>query len=79
MPKLEDAVIRRDDGWAFQCPRTDGTCAPFTSTGWPTKASAVARLTEHEAEHTDRTPMSDLHDFREKHGLTLNADGSVSA
>lgn len=93
MTAIADAVVEREDGWGFQCPRGgDGSCAPFVSTGWPTKKSATARLAEHLAEHdegdaaisegrdVDRSKlMSSLEDFRAKHGLTVNADGSVSA
>lgn len=74
------AVTQADDeSWGLVCPRTDGSCAPFTSTGWPTKATALARLAEHEAEHTDQTPMSSLDDFRDKHGLTVNDQGKAVA
>lgn len=87
---LADAVVELEDGHAFQCPRTDGSCAPFTSRGWPTKASALARLKEHMDEHAegdaataegrevDRTKlMSPMHEFLAKHGLTTDANGKA--
>lgn len=69
------------DGWDVECPVTDGTCGadgkPFTSTGWPTKASAVARAEEHFAEHRGETVMSTLEDFRAEHGLDVDKGGKA--
>lgn len=79
MPKAAEAVTEGPDGWGFVCPRTDGSCAPFRSTGWPTKATAVARLAEHEYEHTEQVVMSSLDDFRAKHGLTVVEGGKAVA
>lgn len=72
---MADVVKGEDGTWGFTCPRTDGSCGPFTSTGWPTKASAAARLAEHTAEHEDGTPMSAIEDFRAAQGLTVDGEG----
>lgn len=79
---LDKCVTKDGDTWALRCPITDGTCGgngePFTSTEWPTKASARARLDEHIAEHKGEGPMSSLEEFRAKHGLTVDAEGVVT-
>lgn len=81
MSLVADAVQEGDSGWDFVCPITDGTCGsegvPFTSRQWPTKATARARLDEHIAEHKGEGTMSSLEEFRDKHGLSVNADGSA--
>lgn len=79
MSALEDAVAPGAYGWDAVCPREDGSCGPdpFASRGWPTRETAEARLAEHEAEHTDRTPMTDLEAFRQLHGLTVNDQGQA--
>lgn len=79
MPALEDAVAPGKYGWDAVCPRTDGSCGPdpFTSRGWPTKETALARLAEHEYEHTEQVLMSSLDDFRAKHGLAVNDQGQA--
>lgn len=72
-----------DDTWTLTCPVTDGTCGdretgvPFTSSEWPTKKLARARLDEHVAEHKGEGVMSSLEEFRRKHGLHVNADGKA--
>lgn len=79
---LEQSVSQGDDGWDFVCPGVEGSLcgeeggAPFTSTGWPTKASALARGREHFDDHLG-TPMSSLEDFRAKHGLGVTDDGKA--
>jgi hypothetical protein len=81
---LNDYVAKDEEAgtWALRCPVTDGTCGgdgqSFTSTGWPTKATAHARLVEHVAEHKGEGVMSSLEEFRAKHGLTVDAEGVVT-
>lgn len=80
MSKLDDAVSEGETGWDFVCPGFDGDpCGPWASRGWPTKKTATERGREHFASHTDKVPTSSLDDFREKHGVQLNDDGSVTA
>lgn len=80
MSALEDAVTQDEDGsWRFTCQAPVGTCAPFVSSQWPTKATALARGREHALEHAEGKPMTDLHEFREAHGLTVDADGRAVA
>jgi hypothetical protein len=78
--KLDNAVAETDAGWDFVCPVTDGTCGangtPFTSTGWPSKKTALARGQEHLDDHAG-TPMSSLEAFRAKHGLAVTDDGKA--
>jgi hypothetical protein len=77
---LDQSVSRADDGtWTFTCPVTDGSCAPFVSSQWPTKKTATARGQEHFEEHLHGTPMRSLDDFRAEHGLTVNPDGMAVA
>lgn len=78
MAALEDAVSKDDDGtWRFTCGAPAGTCAPFVSSGWPTKASAVERGREHADEHATGTLMTPMADFLEKHGLTTDDNGKA--
>ena len=93
MSALEDAVTEGPDGWAFRCPGfADNFCGNWSSSQWPTKKLALARGREHLDEHAEYTAAmaegrdpdpsmftTQLHVFREKHGLTVNDDGSVSA
>ena len=81
---LTDAVARGEGGgYDFVCPVTDGTCGDpasgetFRSTGWPTKAAALARAEEHAAEHKGEGAMSTLDDFRAKHGVGVDGDGKA--
>ena len=55
---LDKAVTRSEDQttWDFACPGIQGSLCgadgqPFTSTGWPTKATALARGQEHFDDH----------------------------
>jgi hypothetical protein len=81
---LEQSVSQGDAGWDFTCPGVQGsacgdpdTGVPFTSTGWPTKATALARGREHFDDHLGVAPMSTLEDFRTKHGLGVDTDGNA--
>lgn len=78
---LDQSVARGDEGWDFRCPGVSGSpCGgeePFASTGWPTKASALARGQEHFDDHRGVAPMSTLEDFRAKHGLGVTEDGKA--
>lgn len=79
---LEQAVTKGDTGWDFACPGVQGSACgadgvPFTSTGWPTKASAIERGREHFDDHLGIAPMSTLEDFRAKHGLGVDTDGNA--
>lgn len=87
---LSACVTEADDGtWDANCPVTDGSCGtrpekvedrvPWRSTGWPTKATARARLDEHVEEHKTGQPASDLNEFRAKHGLIVDESGVVRA
>jgi hypothetical protein len=85
MSVLDDAVTKGDDGgWDFRCPGIQGSLCgepggdPFASTGWPTKVAATERGREHFAEHKGEGVTSSLDEFRTKHGLVVNDDGSVS-
>lgn len=74
---LDKAVSAADDGtYGFTCPVTDGSCGadgvPFTSTEWPTKKAAAARLQQHIDDHRGTAPMQTLEDFREAQGLVEN-------
>lgn len=80
--RVEEAVTQsKDKTWSFECPVNDGTCGAngvsFITTDWPTKAVALARAEEHVADHKGKAPMSTLEEFREKHGLSVNADGKA--
>lgn len=71
-----------DDTWTFQCPGVTGSLCggdgvPFSSTGWPTKKTATERGREHFAEHKGEGAMSTLEDFRAKHGLGVDSNGSA--
>jgi hypothetical protein len=87
MPKkiLDESVTSTDDGttWDFQCPGVAGSrCGtvdgpPFTSTGWPSKKTALARGQEHFDEHKGNGPARTLEEFRKAHGLTVDPDGAV--
>lgn len=79
---LEQSVAKGETGWDFTCPGVEGSqCGgdgvPFTSTGWPTKAVALARGREHFDDHLGIAPTSTLEDFRAKHGLGVNTDGNA--
>lgn len=79
---LEQAVTQGDAGWDFTCPGVQGSSCggegvSFTSTGWPTKATATARGREHFDDHLGTAPMSTLEDFRAKHGLGVDSDGNA--
>jgi hypothetical protein len=64
-------VTHHDDGtWGFECPEPSG-CAPFVSTGWPTRASATKRLEQHKAEHETGEPMQELEAFRTDNNLVV--------
>lgn len=75
------AVRETDDGHHdFACPGfVDDACGengvPFTSTGWPSHETAVARGREHIDDHKGIAPMSELHEFRVKHGVEVRPDG----
>lgn len=76
-----DAVTLAETGWGFVCPYTTGcgdpgSTAGFTSTGWPTKKSALARLETHLAEHKGHPPV-DLDEFRAAHGIGVRDDGTA--
>lgn len=74
---LEQSVTQSDDGWDFVCPGVEGSpCGPFTSTGWPTKATALARGREHFDDHRG-VAQSSLEDFRAKHGLGVDKNGKA--
>lgn len=82
MTVLDKAVSKGDDGWDFACPGVQGspcgdpaTGVSFTSTGWPTKASATERGREHFAEHKGEGVTSSLEEFRAKHGLGVTDEG----
>jgi hypothetical protein len=81
---LEQSVTKSGDTWDFTCPGVQGsacgdkiTGAPFASSGWPTKATAIARGREHFDDHLGVAPMSTLEDFRAKHGLGVDTDGNA--
>lgn len=79
---LEQAVAQGDTGWDFSCPGVAGSACggngvPFASTGWPTKATALARGREHFDDHRGTAPMSTLEDFRAKHGLDVDDAGNA--
>lgn len=75
---LEQSVTEVDGRWDFRCPGVDGSaCGPFVSTGWPTKAAALARGREHFDDHLGVAPMSTLEDFRAQHGLSVDDDGNA--
>lgn len=79
--RLDESVSKGDGAWDFRCPVTDGSCGTngvgFTSTGWPTKETALARGAQHFAEHKGEGVSQSLEDFRAEHGLTVDADGVV--
>ena len=85
MSKILDQAISRsadETTWDFACPGVKGSpCGdagtPFTSTGWPTKATAQARGQEHFDEHKGKGAMSTLEDFRAKHNLVVTEDGAA--
>jgi hypothetical protein len=86
MSKLLDRAVAKNagGGWDFTCPGIKGslcgdrdTGVPFTSTGWPTKATALARGREHFDDHLGKAPMPSLEDFRARHGLTVDDDGNA--
>jgi len=62
-----------DGTWRYVCgqPRGCGAEAPFTSSGWPTKALALSRGEQHEAEHEKGTPMPSLAEFRRANGVSI--------
>lgn len=79
---LDQAVTAEGEGWDFACPGfADSACGadgvPFTSAGWPTKATALARGREHFDDHLGVAPMSTLEDFRAEHGLGVDEDGTA--
>jgi hypothetical protein len=83
---LDKSVTKVDDNtYDFVCPGVEGSpCGEpgqdspnFASTGWPTKAAALARGAEHFAEHKGEGVMSELVDFRAKHKLGVNSDGKA--
>ncbi len=47
------------DGWEGAC-----SCRGFTTTGWPTKARAEARVGQHLEEHATGEPADELATFR---------------
>jgi len=79
---LEQSVTQADAGWDFTCPGVAGSACgdrgvPFTSTGWPTKTTALARGREHFDDHLGIAPMSTLEDFRAEHGLGVSDTGAA--
>lgn len=62
-----------EDGWDFQCPKTDGSCgdaeASFRSTGWRTRDLAEKRGQQHLDEHDGGDAMPSLDIFRIENGL----------
>lgn len=81
--KLSDYVTRDEDGsFRAVCPVTDpadqcGNPAAgerFTSVGWDSEKTAMARLRQHIAAHNGEK-MPSLEEFRAEHGLLAHADG----
>jgi hypothetical protein len=73
-----EAVTKDAEGlWDVRCPVTDGSCGPFTSTGWPTKKIAQARYEQHLDDHRGVAPAQTLEEFRAAHGLAVDAAGVV--
>lgn len=76
------AVVKNEESgkYDFFCDYPAGTCAPFASTGWDTKAQAKARGEEHVREHETGELMSDLHTFEASVGFirTNNTEGANS-
>lgn len=64
-----------DGTWRYVCGRPSGCgtpeAGPFTSSGWPSKAVALARGEQHEAEHEGGTPMPSLDVFRAEHKVRV--------
>ncbi len=59
----ETRTVRQGNTWAGQCAAPCG----WSSTGWPTRKLAAARLADHEAEHKTGKPARELTDFRGKY------------
>lgn len=78
---LTEAVTETDDGrFDFACPGfRDSRCGdngiPFTSTGWPSRETAELRGLEHFDDHRGIAPMTELAEFRARHGVETTADG----
>lgn len=75
----KSATKAADDTWTFTCPGVkDSRCGDpvtgqtFTSSGWPTKKTALARGQEHFDEHLGKAVTSSLEEFRAKHGLVVD-------
>ena len=75
------AAVKKDVGnstYTFTCPVTDGTCAPFVSSGWPTDEIARARGQQHFEEHKTGEPLPTLEDFRAEWNLESADNGRTA-
>lgn len=75
-------VYRENDEFTAVCAFPQGTCGqpggpPFSSSGWPSKELAEARINEHIREHMFGEPMTELDTFRRKHRIIVTSEGKA--
>lgn len=58
--------VRDEQVYDFICDRSG---CDFRSLGWPSIQARDARASEHYEEHSEGTPMTELHKFGREHGV----------